>query len=111
MATEVFDYDISEDIETKEDALMFLKAACEEAPGDVEALQDALGLIGRGLGMTALAKELGVSRSSLYRSLSKDGNPSLKTISDVIELLGGHIAISLNEENKHRVPEEELVAA
>lgn len=100
MATEVFDYDISEDIETKEEALMYLQAALEEAPNDTDIILDTLGQIGRGLGMTALAKELGVSRASLYRSLSKNGNPSFKTVSDVVELLGGRFTVTIEKEKQ-----------
>ena len=69
MTVELMNHDIAEFIETKEDAAMFLQAAFEEAPDDPSFIQHMLGQIGRGLGMSALAEELGVTRASLYKSL------------------------------------------
>lgn len=39
-------------------------------------------------GMTQLAKEAGVGRESLYKSLSPGGNPSFKTIMKISNALG-----------------------
>lgn len=91
MTVELIDHDIAEFIETKEDAAMFLQAAFEEAPDDPSFIQHVLGQIGRGLGMTALAEELGVTRASLYKSLNRDGNPSFKTIYELLRFCGGEI--------------------
>jgi probable addiction module antidote protein len=38
--------------------------------------------------MTKIAKELGVDRAGLYKSLAPDGNPSFKTVFKLVELLG-----------------------
>ena len=38
--------------------------------------------------MTDLAKETGVGRESLYKSLSSDGNPSFATVIKVLSALG-----------------------
>ena len=43
--------------------------------------------------MTQIAKEAGVGRESLYKSLSRDGNPSFATIFKVIHALGGRLTI------------------
>ena len=40
-----------------------------------------------------IAKDAGVGRESLYKSLSKDGNPSFQTIAKVIHALGGRLTI------------------
>ena len=38
--------------------------------------------------MTDLAKEAGLGRESLYKSLSSDGNPSFATVIKVLSALG-----------------------
>ena len=43
--------------------------------------------------MTQVAKKAGVTRASLYKSLSEDGNPQFETVNKVIDALGYKIAI------------------
>ena len=64
----------------------YLKSAFES--GDVSVIADALGVIARAQGMTALAEKTGLSRQTLYRSLSADGRPELATILKVTEAFG-----------------------
>jgi len=42
--------------------------------------------------MTQIAKDTGLSREQLYRSFSKDGNPTLKTTIAVMKALGIELA-------------------
>lgn len=56
--------------------------------GDANYIAHALGVIARARGMTQLARETGLAREQLYRSFSKDGNPTLKTALAVIKALG-----------------------
>jgi len=44
--------------------------------------------------MTKIAKETGLNRESLYKSLSGDGNPKFTTISKVSKALGCKLAIT-----------------
>jgi probable addiction module antidote protein len=44
-------------------------------------------------GMTKIAKEAGVTRASLYKSLSADGNPRFETVKKIVEALGCKLAI------------------
>ncbi|MBE2198170.1 MAG: putative addiction module antidote protein [Anaerolinea sp.] len=53
----------------------------------------ALNTAARAKGMTEVAKQVGVSRASLYKSLSPDGNPRFETISKIVEALGGHLSV------------------
>jgi probable addiction module antidote protein len=46
----------------------------------------------RARGMTRVAREAGVTRESLYRSLSADGNPGLETVLRVAKSLGVRLA-------------------
>jgi probable addiction module antidote protein len=66
----------------------YLEAWLEEAPDDVGGLARALGDIARAKGMTQVAKETGLSRESLYRALSAEGNPSFATVLKVTKALG-----------------------
>lgn len=43
--------------------------------------------------MGQIAEAAGVGRESLYKSLSKDGNPSFQTIVKVVQALGGRLTI------------------
>jgi probable addiction module antidote protein len=49
---------------------------------------DIAGDIARAKGMAQVAKEAGLSRESLYRALSADGNPSFATVLKVARALG-----------------------
>ena len=48
----------------------------EDAPNDTAGIAKALGNIARAKVMTQVAKDTGLSRESLYRALSADGNSS-----------------------------------
>jgi len=61
-------------LKTKEAIAAYLDAVLED--GDPELLKDALGAIARSKGMTEIAKEAGLGRSSLYRALSRTATPS-----------------------------------
>jgi probable addiction module antidote protein len=56
--------------------------------GDPAFIADALGVVARARGMSEVAREAGVSRESLYRALSADGNPEFATVLRVVRALG-----------------------
>jgi probable addiction module antidote protein len=58
------------------------------ASGDAAYVAQALGVIARARGMTAVAREAGVTREALYKSLSEDGDPRLTTLLGVLAALG-----------------------
>ena len=53
----------------------------------------ALGQVARARGMTEIAKEAGLSRESLYKALSVDGNPEFGTILKVMHALGLKLSV------------------
>lgn len=81
-------YDVAEHLRTPEEMAAYLDAWLEEAPEDVSGIARALGDITRAKGMSLVAKEAGLSRESLYRALSADGNPSFATVLKVAKALG-----------------------
>jgi probable addiction module antidote protein len=88
---ETYEWDMAENINTKEEVIAYLQGAIEE--NDTETLFDVIGAIARSKGMVAVAKELGLSRESLYKSLSAGGNPSFSTVLRVLDLLGYRMQI------------------
>ena len=86
--TKVTAYDVSEHLRTPEEMAAYLDAWLEEAPEDAAGIARALGDIARAKGMSQVAKDAGLSRESLYRALSADGNPSFSTVLKVAKALG-----------------------
>ena len=81
-------YDVAEHLRTPEEMAAYLDAWLEESPEDAAGIARALGNIARAKGMTQVAKDAGLSRESLYRALSGDGNPSFSTVLKVARALG-----------------------
>jgi len=79
-------WDPAEIIETKETAIVFLEEALEE--NDPDFILRTVGHIVRSRGMARVARELGLDRKGLYKSLAPDGNPSFRTVFRLIDLLG-----------------------
>jgi probable addiction module antidote protein len=79
-------WDPAEHFESEEDMAHYLQAALDE--GDSALIIAALGDIARAKGMTQVARDAGLGRESLYKSLSLTGNPEFTTVLKVIEALG-----------------------
>ena len=86
--TKTIPYDIAAQLRTPEEMAAYLDAWLEEAPNDATGIARALGDIARAKGMAHVAREAGLSRESLYKALSTDGNPSFATILKVARALG-----------------------
>jgi probable addiction module antidote protein len=85
-------WDMADYIENEEDIIAHLNAALEE--NDMEILLTTIGAIARSdCGMGKLAQQIGVSRESLYKTLSSKGNPSFSTIIRALNFLGYEIKI------------------
>jgi probable addiction module antidote protein len=86
MALKTLPFDAAAFIDTPEDAAEFLADAFES--GDPGVINAAIGAVARAKGMSELAKEAGLSRPSLYRSLSEDGHPEFATVMKILGALG-----------------------
>jgi probable addiction module antidote protein len=86
--TKTIAYDVAAQMRTPEEMAAYLDAWLDEFPEDAAGIARALGDIARAKGMTQVAKEAGLSRESLYRALSEDGNPSFDTVLRVARALG-----------------------
>ncbi len=79
-------FDAARYLESHEDIAAYLDAVLED--GDPRVVSRALGEIARAKGMTNIARATGMSRESLYKALSPDGNPEMATFLKVIRALG-----------------------
>jgi probable addiction module antidote protein len=85
-------WDAAEVLNTPADIAAYLDAYLED--GTAEELLRALNTIARSHGMTALARETGISREALYRAFSDSGNPTLDTLLRVMKALGVRLAVA-----------------
>ncbi len=81
-------YDVAEQLRTPKEMAAYLDAWLVEAPEDAAGIARALGDIARSKGMAQIARDSGLSRESLYKALSENGNPSLATFLKVAKALG-----------------------
>jgi len=79
-------------LKTQKHVLAYLNAALQD--GDHAVLLSALRNVAQAKGgVGALARAAGVSRESLYRTLSRRGNPKIETIIQLLRALGLRLAI------------------
>ena len=89
--TRTFPFDIAEHLSTDSDICGFLSEVA--ATGDESDFIHALGLAAKAKGMSEIARQAGVTRASLYKSLADGGNPRFDTISKVTRALGCKLAV------------------
>jgi len=89
---ELREWDSAEYLKTPEAIAAYLEAAFED--GDPELIAVALGNVARSEGMTEIAKATGLTRASLYKALSAEGNPEFATVLKVIQALGLKLTVA-----------------
>ncbi|MDE0658192.1 MAG: putative addiction module antidote protein [Gammaproteobacteria bacterium] len=81
-------YDVAAHLRTREQMAAYLEASIEESDGDAAFVAKALGDIARARGMAQVASDAGLSRESLYKSLSGERVPTFETVLRVVGALG-----------------------
>ena len=91
-----FEEHLHEKLSDSDFAVAYVEAALEE--GGIEEFLYALRevAIAQG-GLQKVAVESQRGRESLYKSLSKQGNPRIKTLDDILHTLGMRIAVTRTE--------------
>jgi probable addiction module antidote protein len=84
-------FDAAEFLDTEEAQAAYLQEAF--ATGDPAYIARSVGTVARARGMSAIARDAGVGRESLYKALSGEGNPEFGTIVKVLSAL--HLALSV----------------
>jgi probable addiction module antidote protein len=86
MVKMITDFDPADMLRSDEAIEVFLSDALET--GDAGHIASALGVVARAKGMTRIARETGLAREQLYKSLSATGNPTLETTLAVMKAIG-----------------------
>ena len=82
----------SDHLKTRRDIVEYLNAALED--GEPGVLLEALRNVAQSKGgIGTLAKTAGVSRESLYRTLSRRGNPKIDTVMALLRAMGLKLSI------------------
>ena len=79
-------WDTAEFLRTAEDVEDYLSYVFEE--GDPKMINIAIGNVLRSKGMTDIARKMRVTRTHLYKSFSKIGNPSFQSAITALNLVG-----------------------
>ena len=85
-------FEIADYIENNEMIAEYLNVVLEE--GSDSEILTAIGHIAKSIGMTKIAKETGMSRTSLYKALSNGAKPQFSTIVKVLKAVGGQIQVN-----------------
>jgi len=85
-------FDIADYLDNQEMISEYLNTVLEE--GNYSDVINAIGHIAKAIGMTKIAKETGLSRTSLYKALSDGSKPQFATIMKVLKAIGGEIQVS-----------------
>ena len=91
MPTKTRPFDPAAYLESEEAIAAYLTDALDS--NDPGFIADAIGVVARARGMTRVAREAGLSRESLYRTLGQGGNPELSTLLRVLGALGLRLSI------------------
>jgi probable addiction module antidote protein len=85
-------FDIADYLDSNEMIAEYLNTVLAE--GDDSDVIAAIGHIAKSMGMTKIAQETGLSRTSLYKALSDGSKPQFDTIMKVLRAIGGQIQIN-----------------
>ena len=87
-----FEDHLNEKLRDADYAAAYLEDALADGGADefLYALRDVARANG---GVQEIAKKSGHGRESLYKSLSKEGNPRLKTLGDVLQAMGMRLSV------------------
>jgi probable addiction module antidote protein len=95
-ATEKYENNLKEDLLDPVEAAEYLNAALED--GSQEVFLIALKDVANAKGISEIARETKLNRENLYRILSTQGNPKLKSLNSVLHSVG--LKLSVEVENQ-----------
>jgi probable addiction module antidote protein len=78
-------YDSADYLRTPSAIRLYLDEIFES--GDPALIAHGLGVVARARGMAKVAKKAGLTRESLYKALSAEGNPEFATVVRVLEAM------------------------
>ena len=93
--TEKYERNLREDLVDPVEAAEYLNAALED--GSQEVFLMALKDVANARGISEIARETNLNRENLYRILSTQGNPKLKSLNSLLHSVG--LKLSVEVEN------------
>lgn len=81
------------------------------ADGDARMIPVALRTAADVLGMAELARRTGLSRETLYRTLSERGNPRLDTLGTILDAFGLRLSVQPARRSQRRAKHEARAGA
>jgi probable addiction module antidote protein len=84
-------WDAAEHLDSDEAIAAFLEDIMES--GDQALIVEGIKVVARARDMTQIAKDAGIARQALYKSLGEGGNPTLSTLLGVMKALGLQLAV------------------
>lgn len=91
-ASVAYDEVLLEDLKDPAEAAAYLEAALEDADSSVFLL--ALRQVAQAQGMANVARKAHLGRESLYKTLSENGNPELRTINRLLHAMGLRLSVT-----------------
>lgn len=91
-ASAAYEEVLLEDLKDPTEAAVYLEAALEDADPSVFLL--ALRQVAQAQGMANVARKAHVGRESLYKTLSENGNPELRTINRLLHAMGLRLSVT-----------------
>jgi len=88
-------YDSAEYLDSDEAIHAYVEEALET--NDPAFIAKVLGTVARARGMSQIAKKAGLSRESLYKALSAEGNPEFGTVIRVMHALGLKFSVTFTD--------------
>ncbi|HKK99285.1 MAG TPA: addiction module antidote protein [Desulfotignum sp.] len=95
---EKYENSLKEDLRDPAEAAEYLNAALED--GSQEMFLLALKDVANAKGISEIARETTLNRENLYRILSIQGNPKLKSLSSVLHSVGLKLSIEVESRSK-----------
>ena len=94
--TEKYENNLKEDLRDPVEAAEYLNAALED--GAQEVFLMALKDVANAKGISEIARDTKLNRENLYRILSTQGNPKLKSLNSVLHSVGLKLSIEVGNQ-------------
>jgi probable addiction module antidote protein len=94
--TEKYENNLKADLRDPDEAAEYLNAALED--GSQEVFLMALKDVANAKGISEIARETKLNRENLYRILSTQGNPKLKSLNSVLHSVGLKLSVEVGNQ-------------
>jgi len=81
-------------LKDEETIRLYIEAAQAEAPDDASFMAAVLGDVAQARNLSALARETGIARETLYKVTRGEGNPTLATVGKLARALGFRLSLA-----------------